>query len=197
MNADSSVREAIIFLGAMLLVIGLYHRIQSQRTGERLDRTKEGWPILIALRLLGLSAIFLAVASFWNPDWLRWSYLSLALAVRWTSVLVFAAAVAWLIWMFRTLGRNITDTVVVRKDAHFVDNGPYRFVRNPMYTGVLTLGISFGLAMETWIVPVFTALAFSLFVLRTPIEERYLVDRFGSRYIDYMGRVGRFLPKVS
>ncbi len=124
MRAESSIRAAIVGLSFVLFVVGLYHRIQSQRTGEKLDRTKEGWPILIALRLLGLLAIVSAVASFWDPRWLHWSYLSFPLKVRWAGVVLFAAAAAWLIWMFRTLGRNITDTVVVRREAYFVDYGP-------------------------------------------------------------------------
>ena len=56
-------------------------------------------------------------------------------SARWIGVAGFACAVAWLMWMFRSLGRNLTDTVVTRHDAHFVDHGPYHFVRNPMYTG--------------------------------------------------------------
>jgi protein-S-isoprenylcysteine O-methyltransferase Ste14 len=36
--------------------------------------------------------------------------------------------------MFHSLGRNLTDTVVTRREAYLVLNGPYRFVRNPMYT---------------------------------------------------------------
>ncbi len=66
-----------------------------------------------------------------------------------------------------------------------------------MYTGVLALGVAFGLAMDVGLVPAITALAFTLFVLRTPIEERYLVNRFGDAYLRYMRRVGRFLPKLS
>jgi protein-S-isoprenylcysteine O-methyltransferase Ste14 len=31
--------------------------------------------------------------------------------------------------------------------------------------------------------------------LRTRIEERYLIERFGDQYRDYMKRVGRYLPK--
>ena len=97
--------------------------------------------------------------------------------------------------MFHTLGRNLTDTVVTRRNATFVDYGPYRFVRNPMYTGVLVGGLSLGLALGTWLVPTWAGLMFSLLALRTKTEESYLIERFGNQYRDYMSRVGRFLPK--
>jgi len=77
-----------------------------------------------------------------------------------------------------------------------VDYGPYRFVRNPMYTGILGLGISLGLSMGTWLIPIAATASFTMLALRTRTEERYLIERFGDRYRDYMKRVGRFFPKV-
>jgi protein-S-isoprenylcysteine O-methyltransferase Ste14 len=97
--------------------------------------------------------------------------------------------------MFHTLGRNLTDTVVTRRDAHFVNHGPYRLVRNPMYTGVLLLGMSLGLGLGTWLLPVAASLMFTLLSLRTRREEQYLIERFGDQYRSYMKRVGRFFPK--
>ena len=72
---------------------------------------------------------------------------------------------------------------------------PYRFVRNPMYTGILMVGMSLGLALGTWLVPFAAGVMFALLALRTRTEEEYLIDRFGNRYRDYMQRVGRFFPK--
>ena len=37
------------------------------------------------------------------------------------------------VWTLRTLGQNLTDTVVTRKQHTLVTTGPYRFVRHPMY----------------------------------------------------------------
>src|SRR5689334_10223147 len=98
--------------------------------------------------------------------------------------------------MFHTLGRNLTDTVVTRRDSKFVDHGPYRLVRNPMYTGILLLGGSLGVALGTWLLPLLAAVIFTLLALRTKTEEKYLIERFGDQYRDYMTRVGRFLPKL-
>jgi protein-S-isoprenylcysteine O-methyltransferase Ste14 len=38
-------------------------------------------------------------------------------------------------------------------------------------------------------------LGFIIIVIRTPIEEQRLIDRFGEEYILYMNRTGRFLPR--
>ena len=102
--------------------------------------------------------------------------------------------ITWLSWMFISLGTNLTDTVVTRRNAHFVDHGPYRYVRNPMYTGILLLGASLGLALGTWLVPLAATAMFLILARRTRIEEAYLIERFGDQYLRYMTRVGRFFP---
>jgi protein-S-isoprenylcysteine O-methyltransferase Ste14 len=66
-----------------------------------------------------------------------------------------------------------------------------------MYTGVLMASISLGLALGTWLLPMAGTAVFTLFALRTRTEEKYLIDRFGDQYRDYMNRVGRFFPRRS
>jgi protein-S-isoprenylcysteine O-methyltransferase Ste14 len=193
---SGAIRFALIGLSLILVAVGGYHRLQSQQSDEPLDRTKEGWPLLIGVRLAGLVMIGSTVAWLWNPAWFESAMLPVPESARWIGVAGFAAAVAWLLWMFRALGRNLTDTVVTRRDATFVDHGPYRFVRNPMYIGALAAGLSLGLALGTWLLPLGTGLIFTLLALRTRTEERYLIERFGDQYRRYMERVGRFLPKL-
>lgn len=115
--------------------------------------------------------------------------------MRWVGLAGYGCSVAWLLWMLHSLGRNLTDTVVTRRDARFVESGPYRFVRNPMYTGVLMLGLSLGLTLGTWLGPLGAIGMFVLLAIRTRTEEKYLMERFGDQYRTYMVRVGRFLPK--
>jgi protein-S-isoprenylcysteine O-methyltransferase Ste14 len=191
-----AIRLTLIAISLTFISVGGYYRVQSQRSGERLDRTKEGWPILIGIRLLGLLTLGSTAAWMWNPDWFEWASRPISPGLRWVGVVGFSGSIAWLIWMFHTLGHNLTDTVVTRRDAHFVDNGPYRFVRNPMYTGVLMAEMSLGLALGTWLLALAGSVVFTLFALRTRTEEKYLIERFGNQYRDYMERVGRFFPKL-
>src|SRR3954452_21457921 len=191
-----TVRTTVIALLLTFVIVGGYYRIQSQRSGERLDRTKEGWPLLLGVRLAGLLTAGSTLGCLAKPAWFAWASYPVPGTARWVGVAGLAGTVAWLIWMFHTLGRNLTDTVVTRRDAHFVNHGPYRLVRNPMYTGILLLGMSLGLALGTWLLPVAASLMFTLLALRTRKEEQYLIERFGDQYRSYMKRVGRFLPKL-
>ena len=189
-------RDAILWLTVPFFATGMYYRFRSGRTREPIDRRKEGWVILIGLRLAAFTAAACTVALLVNPGRFLWARMDLPPWVRWCGVIWFGLAVLWLIWMFRSLGLNLTDTVVTRAKATFVDGGPYRYVRNPMYTGVLMLSVGFGIGLGTWLIPVLFGLVFTFMVVRTSIEERYLIERFGDQYRDYMARTGRFFPKL-
>ena len=77
-----------------------------------------------------------------------------------------------------------------------VARGPYRYSRNPMYVGVLT--ILAGLALARWsptlaAYAVVVAIAFTTFVLA--YEEPHLQRQFGDAYRDYKARVPRWLGR--
>jgi protein-S-isoprenylcysteine O-methyltransferase Ste14 len=196
MTMNNDIRYFTLAIFAVLLPIAVFHRLRSARTGESLDRTKEGWHLLLPIRLAGLAGFGQLFALLYDPDHtLLWALIpGLSPTLRWTGVALTAAAAAWLIWMFVSLGSNITDTVVTRKNAYFVDWGPYRFVRNPMYTGLLLLGVGLGLAFARWSLTAAMTVIFALLAIRTRREETYLIARFGDQYRDYMNRVGRFFP---
>jgi protein-S-isoprenylcysteine O-methyltransferase Ste14 len=193
----TGAHSVLVALSLTFVAVAAYHRISAARSGEKLDRTREGWPILISLRLTGLVTVGTSAAWLWNPAWFRWATVPRPDWVGWIGVGGFAFGIALLIWMFITLGRNLTDTVVTRRDAHFIDHGPYRYVRNPMYTGILIVGLSLGPTLGTWLIPLGASVVFSILAIRTRTEEYYLILRFGGRYRGYMTRVGRFFPRLA
>ena len=84
----------------------------------------------------------------------------------------------------------------VKLTAHFVTNGPYKYIRNPMYTGLI---IFFGAAVisnYSYInLSVFTILVIVL-LEKIKLEEKFLVQKFGNRYIKYLNTTFRLIPKV-
>ena len=112
---DDQTFRLILAIGmAAFLPVAFYHRIQSQATGETLDRRQEGLFILLTLRPCGLAAMGGLVTFVLNPAWMSWASLPLSTTLRWAGVAVGLPTVALGIWTFRSLGRNITDTVVTR-----------------------------------------------------------------------------------
>jgi len=179
-------------LGLLLLctlATGAFHRAKAYRAGDRFDRRNEGWGPLILIRLFGLLTAIAVWRGFQGAvgDGV-WNWLGVGIA---------AGGSALLITMFRALGHNLTDTVETRAGAELVRSGPYRWIRNPMYTGVLVFTAGLGLALGSVSVAISGGAVFAMLAVRTRTEERFLVARFGAQYENYMRDVGRFFPKFT
>jgi len=73
MNPDHTFRLALIVIAFMMLPVLAYHRVQSQASGERLDRRQEGLFILLTLRPIGLAMWLGVLAYMINPRSMAWS----------------------------------------------------------------------------------------------------------------------------
>jgi protein-S-isoprenylcysteine O-methyltransferase Ste14 len=140
MASEQTFRALLILSVVLFLPIGVYHRIRAA-SGERLSRREEGVFVMVALRLFGLVTWAALLAYMINPGWMAWSSLPLPAWLRWSG----AALGIWVVppllfWVFHSLGRNLTDTVVTRRQHTLVTHGPYRWVRHPFY-GVGSLGL--------------------------------------------------------
>jgi protein-S-isoprenylcysteine O-methyltransferase Ste14 len=77
----------------------------------------------------------------------------------------------------------------------FVERGSYRFVRSPMYLGVLLLVVGQALLLGSEILFAWAIVAWLIFTsFLTFYEEPQLRRRFGDSYDDYRRRVRRWLP---
>ena len=196
MTDDQTFHRILVLISLVIFPITLFHRIRSQATGESLDRWQEGAFILFTLRGIGAATMLGFTAYLVNPAWMAWSSTPLPVWLRWTGIGLDVLAGLLLVWTLRCLGKNLTDTVVTRREHTLVTRGPYRWVRHPFYDAVALLLTANALAAANWFLFVGGALALSLIVLRTKREEDRLVARFGDSYRDYMNRTGRFLPKL-
>lgn len=194
MTDDQIFQFILIAAVIILLPIALYHRIRSM-TGEKLDRSREGSAFLIARVVLAGPFMIGFLAYLINPEWMEWSSLPLPSWLRWVGVGIGLFTGILLTWTFVTLGKNITDTVVTRKEHTLVTYGPYRWVRHPFYVSFALGVLANSLATANWFLFLMGASAFCMLVLRTSREEVCLIERFGDEYRSYMDRTGRFFPR--
>lgn len=194
MTADSAYRLALFVLLAGSVAIGVYYRRRAE-TGEPLLRREEGLFILFSLRLLGLALLLATLGYLIAPESVEWGTVPLPNAVRSTGAVAGLAGLGLMIWTLRSLGRNLTDTVVTRQEHTLVVSGPYRLVRHPYYVTTLLLVIAAFLLSANGLIGGLGLLVFVLLAIRTPIEERKLIERFGDDYRDYIKHTGRFFPR--
>ena len=100
----------------------------------------------------------------------------------------------WSFWNFLAQGRGTPAPIDPPKEM--VATGFYRYVRNPMYVGVLAIITGHFLWFGYWnllIYVVIVFLAFHTFV--TYYEEPNLKRKFGAAYEDYLKRVPRWIPR--
>lgn len=192
---DTTARVILLIGFATVLPFGLYYRLRS-RTGEKLDRRQEGWLILLTLRPLALAFMAGLVAFLINPVWISWASVRIPGWARWSGVVIGVGAGSLIIWTFRSLGPNLTDTVVTRREAALVTHGPYRWVRHPFYLAFALAVTANTLVTANAYLAVTGVAAFTVIAARTTIEERNLVARFGRDYEQYRRHTGRFLPRL-
>lgn len=195
MNHDQPFHTIALVLALVQFPLMAYFRIKS-RTKERLDRRQEGTFVLLTLRPVGLATMAGLVLYLINPVRMAWAAAPFPGWVRWAGVAGAAAAAVLIVWTMRTLGANLTDTVVTRERHTLVVSGPYRFVRHPFYLALALWMTGYSLMAANWFLLAGGLAVLALLVIRTDAEEARLVARFGDAYREYMTRTGRFLPKL-
>jgi len=97
----------------------------------------------------------------------------------------------------RTLGRHMTVAIQVQEGHRLIRDGPYRYVRHPLYTAIVTSTFGLSLLYLSIVVALDAVLLIGLAIYRARLEESLLgsPQAFGQEYAEYVARSGRFLPR--
>lgn len=98
------------------------------------------------------------------------------------------------IWSITLFWRARTSLIPIKPSMALVSAGPYRFTRNPMYLGLLSLYVGLGFWWPALWAIILLPLVVGIIqrqVIRK--EEWYLERRFGAAYLDYKQQVRRWL----
>jgi protein-S-isoprenylcysteine O-methyltransferase Ste14 len=195
MSPENQIRLSMfVILLVSFTISGYYRRKANLSGGDELSTEEEG--PLLKMRAIGGLLFYLSMLAFLvYPPLIAWAQVELPLGLRWTGVGLMALMVPLLYWMFSTLGNNITPTVATREAHQLITSGPYRYIRHPLYTFGTISFLGGVLAAANLLMLSAAVVGLWAIFMRTPIEERKLVEKFGSEYQGYMARTGRYLPK--
>ena len=110
--------------------------------------------------------------------------------------LLTVAGIAFAIWARAHLGRYWSAEVTIRAEHKLIRTGPYKYVRHPIYTGLLLaiLGSAVAIGKYRGLV------AFAIFALgwsqKAQKEQSYLAQEFGPAFEEHKRKTGFFLPRL-
>jgi len=125
-------------------------------------------------------------SAFTLPNWLRWIGCGMAIG---------CIPLVW--WVFTSIGENISETVLTKQYHQLVTEGPYHWVRHPLYSVALLQLASLSIVASNWFMLLLWSIG--LVVFRFVVisrEERNLVDAFGQEYELYRKVTGALTPRA-
>ena len=173
-------------------------RRAARRHGGSLNQLSHEVRGLILVRgALGLVFYSTLIAWMFWPRALAWSYLPLPIVVRWIGVALLAPALAFFAWSFHSLGVNYRGGVGLYEGHQLVTTGPYRWLRHPIYSAFISIMLLVVPLSGNWLLGLSgLALVVSIAVVRIPVEESQLHERFGSAWERYRDNTSGLLPGI-
>lgn len=93
------------------------------------------------------------------------------------------------------LNKNLSPFPTPKKNSQLIQNGIYKYIRHPIYTGILLSCAGYSLYVDSSFKILITFLLLLLFSIKSKYEEKKLIQKFKS-YKTYMKTTGRFLPRL-
>jgi protein-S-isoprenylcysteine O-methyltransferase Ste14 len=181
-------------IGILWIAFWLYWLISSF-SAKKTVRTGNWWcGMLVRLVFLIIIIVLmqsLSVRNFFVGQASTTASLPLAVA----GALIVIAGLAFAVWARIYLGKNWGMPMSVRENPELVTGGPYRFVRHPIYTGVLLglFGTALAVASIWFYIFIFAGIYFIYSALQ---EEKLMAQKFPDQYPAYKKRTKMLIPFV-
>jgi protein-S-isoprenylcysteine O-methyltransferase Ste14 len=184
----------LIIIITFSTLYGLFEIYMSRRQQGLREISESGDKGSIWLLIISISAgywlSFIIASSrigrvyHWNTLFAIGSVLALiGLIIRVTSIL--------------TLKKQFTYTVTKIANHELIETGLYRNIRHPGYLGQLIIFLGISVSLSNWLsvllmcIPVFLG-----YLNRINVEEKFMVEQIGQKYIDYQNRTKRLIPHI-
>jgi protein-S-isoprenylcysteine O-methyltransferase Ste14 len=180
---------SLAFLASELGLLFFKHSRSGSSAGNsgRVQKDKNSlrmlWLVIGSSMTLGVFAalVFFPKVQFISLGWIPLVVVGAGFLLRWIAIF--------------QLREAFTVDVAISKTHQLKQDGLYRLVRHPSYTGLLLIFLGISLLLHNWTsmflvnVPVIIALLY-----RIRIEEEALCEAFGQLYREYMQKTKRLIP---
>jgi len=174
----------IIFIVVWLLgAVSTKRTIYRESSGER----ARYWLVLVI-------GYFLVIKSSSLPSPLDWLIVPHTSSSASIGAFLCVSGLLFAIWARVILGRNWSGVVTLKEGHELIVRGPYRFVRHPIYTGILAMFAGTAIAIGYFGGFLGLLLVFVSFWLKLKREEDLMLKHFPDKYAAYQRKVKRIIP---
>ena len=150
-----------------------------------------GWWLIRIAIMAGYGLLFATDLPLGRLD-LRWIHA--ATGPFEAGFLFTVAGIAFAIWARLYIGRNWSSAVTIKQDHQLIRNGPYSLVRHPIYSGIILASLGTALALRQVRGLIAWPIIIAAFWQKARIEERFMLEHFGSEYERYRHETKALIP---
>jgi len=154
-----------------------------------LGKKGEGY-VIIQFVLFGL--IF--VAPFLTRSYNNWPFPWQTLGLT-AGLVLMGCGLILAFWGLLSLGDNLTAVPHPKENARMVENGAYRLVRHPIYSGIILGALGWSLFMTSGLSLLLVLVLFLFFDAKSRQEEKWLAEKY-ENYPAYQTRVKKLIPFI-
>ncbi|NIK12038.1 methyltransferase family protein [Alkalibacillus almallahensis] len=177
----------LLFIILSIIWLSEFTVFRNRKVNDSTDRRSFSW-VLIAVLIIITASLISREMNFWVIDWP---------IAAWFGIIIFASGITLRYWGIRTLGKQFTRHVYVDQADVLIKHGPFKWLRHPLYTGLLLIMTGFTLINLSFIG---FLLVFSWFIPtiihRIQLEESILIESFGHSYEQWMKQRARLIPFI-
>ncbi len=189
---DSGVRLVFSLVVGAFVVVEVVARLRSRRNESGAPAEWRSFIAVICSIYLGFLVAFIAASGLESLaiGFARWPIFVLGAVLA-------AGGIAFRQWAVLVLGSSFTVEVRVSPGQPVVEEGPYRWLAHPSYTGMIATFAGVGLMLGNW-VSLATLLAIPAvgLVFRIRVEEQVLLAGIGEPYRRFLAGRARLIPGV-
>ena len=174
----------------VLLVYWAIGAVQARRTA-----VKEPLTSRLFLLIVMVAAYSLLFSERLNLGVLGLRFLPYQPAVRAFGIVLTYLGVAFAIWARFHLGRNWSARITLKVGHELIRSGPYRYIRHPIYSGILLAATGTALAEGRWRAVLGVSLILLGYIFKARKEERLLAGQVGENFDEHRKRTGMLLPR--
>lgn len=158
------------------------------------------WREPLSTAILNRGPVLIGTVLLLAPQWLPRGLVHRVITYRYDlpvlgTILVFLGLL-FAFWARWHLGRNWSGTVTVKQGHTLITSGPYRWVRHPIYSGIVLALLGTALAIGAPYGFIATALILFGFVVKLNVEEARMRETFPADYAEYSRHTARLIPGV-